>query len=158
MDIVCYNPIAGGLFSGKYSAADLKNNPQSGRFSDSVGKMGSMYRGRYFKDSTFAALSIIEPVVKEHNLTMLETALRWMRHHSALKFGNEGNDGIILGVSSLEQLQGNLKDLEKGPLPEEVVKALDEAWLVSKPGTPNYWHLDLKYGYDAKEALFKDKA
>jgi len=66
-----------------------------------------------------------------------------------------GGDGIIIGVSSQQQLEGNLKDIEKGPLPDEVVKVLDEAWLICKPTTANYWHLDLKYTYDTKEALFK---
>jgi len=108
-----------------------------------------MYRQRYFKDNTFNALALIEPVVKKHNLTLIETALRWCVHHSALKI-KDGNDGIIIGVSSLEQLEGNLRDLEKGPLPEEVVKVLDEAWLVNKPTSPVYWHLDLKYTYDFK--------
>lgn len=60
-----------------------------------------------------------------------------------------------LGVSSQTQLEQNLKDFEKGPLPEEVVKALDDAWIVTKGTTPNYWHLDMKYTYDTKDALFK---
>ncbi len=86
---------------------------------------------------------------------MLEIALRWCTHHSALKMQDGGTDGVIIGVSSLEQLKSNLGDLEKGPLPEEVLKALDEAWLIAKPTTPNYWHLDLKYTYDTQQALFK---
>lgn len=73
---------------------------------------------------------------------MVETALRWVVNHSALNI-KDGNDGVIIGVSSLAQLDGNLKDCEKGPLPEEVLEALDKAWLVSKSATPNYWHLDL---------------
>ncbi|KAH8808006.1 NADP-dependent oxidoreductase domain-containing protein [Xylogone sp. PMI_703] len=149
LDVVIYNPIAGGLFSGKYKTADV---PAEGRFSDSA-KAGAMYRKRYFKDSTFEALSIIEPVVEKHGLTLIETALRWVHHHSALKI-DDGNDGIIIGVSNYEQLEGNLKDLEKGPLPAEVVEALDKAWLVAKAETPNYWHLDLKYTYDTRKALF----
>jgi aflatoxin B1 aldehyde reductase len=152
LDVVIYNPIAGGLFSGKYKTTDI---PASGRYSDAVGSMGGMYRKRYFKDSTFKALQIIEPVVLKHNLTMVETALRWCVHHSALKMGKDGNDGIIIGVSSIDQLDGNLKDVEKGPLPEEVLKALDEAWAVTKVETANYWHLDLKYTYDTRAALFK---
>jgi hypothetical protein len=43
--------------------------------------------------------------------------------------------GIIIGVSSEKQLEENMRDLEKGPLPEQVVKVLDEAWLVCKPTT-----------------------
>jgi aflatoxin B1 aldehyde reductase len=63
---------------------------------------------------------------------MVETALRWCVHHSALKMVDKGgNDGIITGVSSYDQLVSNLKDMEKGPLPEDVVKALDKAWYVS---------------------------
>jgi aflatoxin B1 aldehyde reductase len=74
---------------------------------------------------------------------MVETALRWVVNHSALNV-KDGTDGVIIGVSSLEQLDENLADCEKGPLPQEVLDALDKAWLVSKPDTLNYWHLDLK--------------
>lgn len=99
-----------------------------------------MYRERYFKDATFDALRIIEPVAEKHNLTLLEIALRWCIHHSELKTRVKGgNDGVIIGVSSYAQLESNLRDLEKGPLPEEVVKVLDEAWAVSKATTPNYF-------------------
>lgn len=147
-----YNPIAGGLFSGKYKASEI---PTSGRYSDAVGSMGEMYRKRYFKDSTFEALKIIEPVVQEHGLTMVETAIRWVVHHSALNVV-DGDDGVIIGVSNIGQLESNLKDAEKGPLPKPVLDALDKAWLVSKPDTPNYWHLDLKYTYDTRKALFGD--
>lgn len=154
LDIVIYNPIAGGIFSGKYKSSEV---PTEGRYSDSVGRMGKMYRARYFKDATWEALRIIEPVVEKAGLTMVETAFRWCVHHSGLNIKDGGNDGIIMGVSSLKQLESNLKDCEKGPLPEEVLKALDDAWLVTKATTPNYWHLDLKYTYDTQEALFKSK-
>jgi aflatoxin B1 aldehyde reductase len=116
-----------------------------------------MYRQRYFKDATFDALRLIEPVAQKHKLTLLEIALRWCTHHSALKIQNGGRDGVIIGVSSFGQLESNLKDLEKGPLPDDVLKTLDEAWLVAKPTTPNYWHLDLQYTYDTQKALFKPK-
>ncbi|MCJ1419294.1 hypothetical protein MMC32_005648 [Xylographa parallela] len=144
IDVVVYNPLAGGIFSGKYKSHEV---PTEGRYSDTA-KSGGMYRKRYFKDATFDALRMIEPVAQKHNLTLLEVALRWCVHHSALKMTNGGRDGVIIGVSSLSQLKSNLTDLEKGPLPEEVVKILDEAWLVTKPTTPNYWHLDLEYTYD----------
>ncbi|KAL3422815.1 Aflatoxin B1 aldehyde reductase member 2 [Phlyctema vagabunda] len=148
LDVVVYNPLAGGIFSGKYKTTEL---PQEGRFS--TGRIGEMYRKRYFRDSTFDALKVVEPVVEKHGLTLIETALRWVVHHSALNI-LDGTDGLIIGVSKLDQLDQNLKDCEKGPLPEEVVKALDEAWLIAKAETPNYWHLDLKYTYDTRKALF----
>lgn len=154
LDIVIYNPLAGGLFSGKYKTKDI---PAEGRYSDHNGT-GNNYRNRYFRDANFEALSLIEPVVEKHGLTLIETALRWVRHHSALKMDDGGRDGILVGVSSFNQLETNLRDLQKGPLPEEVVEVLDQAWMVAKPYSTNYWHLDLKYTYDTQAALFKPKA
>lgn len=153
LDVVIYNPLAGGLFSGKIKTADI---PSEGRFSEKS-FLGPRYRKKYFQDATFDALRLIESVAQKHNLTLPEVTLRWLVHHSALRIKN-GRDGVIIGVSSFAQLEGNLNDLEKGPLPDEVVKVLDEAWLIAKPITPNYWHLDLKYTYDTQKALFEPKA
>lgn len=150
LDIVVYNPIAGGLFSGKIKSMDLV--PDSGRFSNNANS-GEQYRKRYFRESTFKALSVIEEAIAKHDLTMIETALRWMIHHSKLRI-KDGNDGILIGVSSVDQLENNLDNLEKGPLPDEVVQALDKAWEYSRADTTNYWHGDLEYGYNTHEALF----
>lgn len=40
IDIVVYNPIAGGIFSGKYKSNEV---PKEGRYSDSM-SYGAMYR------------------------------------------------------------------------------------------------------------------
>lgn len=155
MEIVVYNPLAGGLFSGKYSTATQV--PTEGRYSDKNAR-ASVYRERYFKDSVFNALkTIIEPVTKRHGLTLLETALRWLRHHSALrmKTTDDGRrDGILIGVSSISQLETNLDNLEKGPLPDEVVRALDDAWMSVKGTAANYWLGELEYTYDTEVVLF----
>ena len=100
-----------------------------------------MYRDRYFRPNILKALGTIEPAVKKHNLTLVETALRWVLHHSKLNTDRikGGNDGIILGVSSLKQLEGNIKDCEKGPLPEEIVAVIEEAWESLKGDHPAYW-------------------
>ncbi|KAK4210915.1 NADP-dependent oxidoreductase domain-containing protein [Rhypophila decipiens] len=157
LDLVVYNPLAGGLFSGKIKTKDMV--PSTGRFSDESSRMGRMYRDRYFKDTTFRALQIIEQAVEKSGLSMIETAMRWAVHHSKLNVDAQkgGFDGVIVGVSSKEQLEENIKSFEKGPLPDEVVKALDEAWAITKADTVNYWHMGLDYGYDTREALFGKK-
>lgn len=155
LDIVVYNPIAGGLFSGKVKSKDLV--PESGRFSDVSSAQGGNYRDRYFRESTFKALQLVERATEKHGLSMIETALRWTVHHSKLKI-KDGNDGILIGISSVAQLEDNLTNLEKGPLPEEVVAALDEAWQVSKADSTEYWHGDLTYSYDTQKALFGEGA
>lgn len=135
--------------SGKYKTKDI---PDEGRYSN-TSKSGTMYRERYFKDSTFEALRIIEPAVEKHGLTLIETALRWVVNHSALNI-KDGNDGVIIGCSSIAQLDENLKDCEKGPLPDEVVEALDKAWLVAKSETPNYWRFNFGKRFLSREVIF----
>lgn len=151
LDIVVYNPIAGGLFSGKIKSKDVI--PESGRFGKADDTLGSRYRERYFTDGTFNALKIVEQAAEKSNLTMIELALRWMVHHSGLKV-TDGNDGIIIGVSSVDQINSNLDNIEKGPLPEEAVKALDAAWEAARQESSPYWHGELKYGYDTYQTLF----
>ena len=151
LDIVVYNPLAGGLFSGKIKSKDIV--PENGRFSNTSEAQGNNYRTRYFRESTFQALQIMEKATEKHGLSMIETALRWTVHHSKLKI-KDGNDGVIIGISSVEQLENNLDNLEKGPLPDEVVQAMDEAWQVSKVDSVPYWQGELEYHYNTQEALF----
>lgn len=60
----------------------------------------------------------------------------------------------MIGASSLAQLKNNLEAIERGPLPDQVVTALDDGWKIAKSECPDYWHLDLKYTYDTCEELF----
>lgn len=112
-----------------------------------------MYRQRYFKQSTFEALLIIKPVAEKHGLTLLEVAFRWLTNHSALNIKHGGNDGVVIGVSSQTQLEQNLRDLRKGPLPEDVLQALEEAWLLCKATSATYIHGSLEYSYNTRAAL-----
>ncbi|EJD05990.1 Aldo/keto reductase [Fomitiporia mediterranea MF3/22] len=132
--IVVYNPLAGGFFAGKLVSANDAPEPGS-RFDASAGPMGTMYRNRYFKDGFFQALPLIKEVADKHGLRLTEIALRWMQHHSALS----PSDGVILGASSAAQLEQNCVDSEKGPLPQDVVQTLDEAYKVVGFDSPAYW-------------------
>jgi len=76
--------------------------------------------------------------VAAHGLTMAEVALRWISHHSLLR--REHGDAVLIGDSSLTHIEQNLIDLEKGPLPDEVLAALDAAWERVKPYASNYFH------------------
>jgi aflatoxin B1 aldehyde reductase len=67
---------------------------------------------------------------------------------------NEGNYGVIIGVSKVQHVYDNILYLEKGPFLEEVVHALDYARTMMRVEAPNYWHLDLKYMYDTEQELF----
>lgn len=131
-----FNPLGGGFFTGRYSRMDESVEPGS-RF-DPERSQGKNYKRRYWNDHHFKALEIIREASEKANLTMSEVALRWVSHHSLLK--REYGDSILIGASSLEHIEQNLIDLEKGPLPDDVVKALDDAWLLVKPHAVPYFH------------------
>jgi len=132
--LVIYNPLAGGFFAGKISSL---TQPIEGRFDPNSGAMGTMYRARYLNDGYLEALKLLKDVAEKHSLRLTEIALRWLQHHSVLT----PTDGVIIGASSKEQLEQNAEDSIKGPLDDEVVKALDEARriVVAHGAAPSYW-------------------
>lgn len=69
-----------------------------------------------------------------HNVCMAEVAQRWLQHHSALQPG----DAVILGAASPQQMEDNIVQCEGGPLPDEILKLLEEAWKKAKPVAPHY--------------------
>lgn len=130
MRFYAYNPLAGGLLTGKYSSVDDK--PQDGRFA-----LRKTYPGKYWKPSFFDAVGIIGQACAVHGIPMAEAALRWLAYHS--KLSKERGDAIILGASRLSQLQENISSVEKGVLPDDVVEAFTKAWSVSKAESPEYF-------------------
>ncbi|PQE34055.1 hypothetical protein CJF32_00002911 [Rutstroemia sp. NJR-2017a WRK4] len=134
ISLYAFQPLAGGFLTSRYQR-DQADFDAGSRFDPSK---GVLHRGRYWNDTYFDALDIIRTAAKKHGLTEAESALRWLKHHSHLR--KEQGDAIIVGATSTTQLEQNLADLEKGQLPEEVVHALDQAWLLVKGVAPNYWH------------------
>ncbi|CCO28059.1 hypothetical protein BN14_02051 [Rhizoctonia solani AG-1 IB] len=133
-----YNPLCGGWLTGRYKYMNAQ--PEAGsRFDPNrPDNQSKNYRARYWSETHFRALDVIEKVATEHQLTIAECALRWISHHSLLE--PEHRDGIIIGASRRDHVESNLGDLEKGPLPAAVVEALDEAWEVVRPSVRKYWH------------------
>lgn len=103
------------------------------------------------------ALRPVYEVARRGGISMLQVALRWMVHHSPLNVQNNGagavSDGVVIGASSKEQLEESLDALEQGPLPEEVLRRLDEAWKMVKEEADPYWARQLVYGSNNQEAL-----
>ncbi|KAH8673460.1 NADP-dependent oxidoreductase domain-containing protein [Xylariales sp. PMI_506] len=131
-----YNPLAGGFLTDRYQRDTSEGDTAGGRFDPSK-QQGRSYRGRYWNDVYFDALDIVRGVAAKQRITTAEAALRWISHHSALK--NEFGDAIIIGASSAKQLEENLDNLEKGPLPEEVVQAFDDGWALLKGAVQPYF-------------------
>ena len=89
-------------------------------------------------DAYLDALAEIHRSCEGHGLDAISVALRWLIHHSQLNA--QRNDGIIIGASSLEHLRHNLTAVTEGPLPTEVLAAIDDAALKAQPKWPPYFY------------------
>jgi aflatoxin B1 aldehyde reductase len=92
------------------------------------------FRERYWNRLNLEGIQILDKAAKANDLTMIEATLRWMKHHSGL----ESKDGIIIGVSSLKHMEQNMIDLDKGPLPQAMIDAFDQAWDYVMPASRHY--------------------
>jgi aflatoxin B1 aldehyde reductase len=124
-----YNPLAGGLLTGKHLKMDCE--PATGRFSRSE------YTERYWKKAQFNALDTIRSACEANDLTMTECAFGWIKYHSSLK-GQE-RDGVIFGASNEKQLEENMACYRGKSLPQKVVQSLDLAWQAAAPSCPQYF-------------------
>jgi aflatoxin B1 aldehyde reductase len=123
-----YNPLAGGLLTGRYS--QISDVPQEGRFA-----LKSAYLERFWKKSYFDAIEVVQDASEQAGLSMIQIALFWLLRHSFLK-GPSG-DGVIIAASNLKQWEYNLNSLG-GELPRKVVEALDLAWGKARQDCPPY--------------------
>jgi aflatoxin B1 aldehyde reductase len=133
--LYAFQPLAGGFLTGRYKR-DQTEFEAGSRF-DPDKMQGALHRGRYWNDSYFDALDRLRTVADKHSLSIGEVAMRWIRYHSRLS--QEYGDAIIIGASIVRHLEENLKDLEKGPLPDDVVEAVEIVWPLVKGVAPNYW-------------------
>ncbi|KAJ7826706.1 Aldo/keto reductase [Mycena olivaceomarginata] len=131
--------VAGGIFTDRYISVDAK--PETGSRFDPERYIGMPIHGLIHPGFNPGLWSQPE-MIKQNSygcwLTMAEIALRWVSHHSLLR--TAAGDAVIIGGSNLKHVEENLVDLEKGPLPDEVLAALDEAWATVKGSSSSYFH------------------
>jgi Predicted oxidoreductases (related to aryl-alcohol dehydrogenases) len=111
--MVNYNPIAGGLLTGKHRAGKPTENT---RFSNN-----RMYYDRYWSDENFAAVDKLAGIAAAHGLTLLQLAMKWCA-------GQKSVTSVISGVSRLSQIEQNIESLEGAPLSVDALAACDEVW------------------------------
>ena len=132
MRFYAYNPLAGGLLTGRYGA--FEDDPTDGRFTHRPN-----YQKRYWKKSFFEAVDLIRKAGEKYGINTIEATYRWLAFHSMLD-GNRG-DAILIGASKLGHLQQNMDTLKAGSLPEEMVEAFNQAWAITKADSPEYFTL-----------------
>ncbi|EEU35611.1 uncharacterized protein NECHADRAFT_86802 [Fusarium vanettenii 77-13-4] len=138
ISLYSFQPLAGGFLTSRYKRSMSDTDYVPGSRFDPLHLQGKLHHVRYVNDAYFDALEGLRAAAAKHQLTEAECALRWLSHHSAMS--KEKGDKIIIGASSAVQLEQNLVDLEKGPLPDEVLEAVEKGWLRVKGVVPQYYH------------------
>lgn len=119
-----YNPLAGGLLTGKQS---LAAGPMAGTRFDG----NKRYLDRYWHPQYFEAVEGMKAVSEKAGRPMIEIALRWLLDQTAV-------DSVILGASKVEHLEANLAAAQSEPLDESTRTACDQVWDKLRGPTPFY--------------------
>jgi aryl-alcohol dehydrogenase (NADP+) len=112
--VIPYNPIAGGLLSGKHNR---EAGPEEGsRFT--LGSAAQRYQDRYWHEGMFETVEQIRPLCAEAGMPMAQLAVAWV-------LANPTVTAPIIGASRPEQLAPVLAAAET-PLPADLKQRLDD--------------------------------
>ncbi|HEX3842686.1 MAG TPA: aldo/keto reductase [Acidimicrobiales bacterium] len=101
LGVIPYNPIAGGLLSGKHSPT---SPPEDGtRFT--IGNAGAMYQQRYWHDREFATVEELRKVAEREGISLVTLSVAWV-------LANPVVTAPIIGASRPEQLEDSLAGAE----------------------------------------------
>ncbi|WP_322071104.1 aldo/keto reductase [Paraburkholderia bannensis] len=114
--VIPYNPLAGGLLTGKYRH---DSKPGEGRFSQSVGVAGSMYQDRYWHQREFESVEQLRSIAEQAGQSLTTASVAWV-------LANPLVTSALIGASRPEQLDASIAaaGLELDP---ELKAKLDEA-------------------------------
>ncbi len=136
-----YNPLAGGLLSGKHQSVDAL--PAEGRFASFDG-----YQSRYWKPAYFDVINYIAAQCRAEGIEPAAAALRWLQNHSALTARGTASasnqaakqqHGIIIGASSMKHFEQNLQACAAAALPASLIEAFDHGWEQVRPACIKYF-------------------
>jgi aryl-alcohol dehydrogenase-like predicted oxidoreductase len=119
--VIPYNPIAGGLLTGKHRQESLA---EGGRFT--LGTAGRMYQDRYWHDREFATVETLRPLADKAGVSLTTLAVQWV-------LANPVVSSAIVGASRPEQLADSLAAAE-APLDTDLKAELDELTALYRQG------------------------
>ncbi|HET7397846.1 MAG TPA: aldo/keto reductase [Intrasporangium sp.] len=126
LSTIVYNPLGGGLLTGRHS---FTATPTEGRFGSSA--LSGMYKDRYWNESTFRAVESLSAIAADAGVTLPELSLRWLLSKPVVS-------AVLLGGSKPEQLEANVAAAQAGPLADDVVAACDAAGAPLLGSMPGY--------------------
>ena len=112
--VIPYNPIAGGMLSGKHSRTAPP--PEGTRFT--LGNAGQIYQDRYWHDREFDTVDALQHVAKNAGVSLVTLSVAWV-------LANHAVTAPIIGASRPEQLDDSLAAVDY-KLDPDLKRQLDE--------------------------------
>jgi len=116
--VIPYNPIAGGMLSGKHDFS--KPASEGTRFAYS-GRIGELYRDRYWQEKIFKAVGELQGIAQGAGIPLTTLAVAWVLSNPAIT-------SPIVGASKPEQLDATLAAVDR-KLDAALLAELDKATL-----------------------------
>lgn len=117
MGVISYNPLAGGLLTGRYG--DIETITPNTRFGLSAGA-GDLYQDRYWTQTHFELVNEYRRFCQGRGLPLTGTAIAWVLRQP-------GISAAIIGASHPDQLDGSLEALSI-ELTDTDLEFLDSLW------------------------------
>jgi aryl-alcohol dehydrogenase-like predicted oxidoreductase len=114
--VIPYNPLAGGLLTGKYR---LDAAPNEGRFTATVGKAGAVYQDRYWHKREFETIDKLRAIAAQSGESLVRLAVAWV-------LANPLVTSAIIGASRPDQLTDTLAAVDLA-LDPDLKAQLDDA-------------------------------
>jgi aryl-alcohol dehydrogenase-like predicted oxidoreductase len=112
--VIPYNPLAGGLLSGKHSRTAPP--PEGTRFT--LGSAAQAYQERYWHDREFDTVEVLRQLAQEAGVSLVTLSVAWV-------LANKAITAPIIGASRPEQLDSSLASAEF-KLDDDLKHKLDE--------------------------------
>lgn len=112
--VIPYNPIAGGLLSGKHSRSAPP--PEGSRFT--LGTAAQNYQDRYWHDREFDTVEVLRELATEAGTSLVTLSVAWV-------LANKAITAPIIGASRPEQLDSSLA-AAAFTLDDDLKRRLDE--------------------------------
>lgn len=101
LGVIPYNPLAGGLLSGKYQAEKGASQKPGENTRFTLGTAASVYQNRYWNERSFATVGKLQALADEAGMPLATLAVAWVMANPVIT-------APILGASRPEQLDATL--------------------------------------------------
>ena len=116
LGVIAYNPLAGGLLTGRYRKGQQVE--EGTRFA--LQNAGPLYRERYWQEAQFSAVERLQNYFAERGQSIIAGAVAWVLEQP-------GITAAIVGASRPEQLDESLRGAETH-LDEETRAVCNDVW------------------------------